>query len=364
MNNRTNLAQPSARPLRGRRVGGLLLAPLLGLGAVVLLAAAPPEVPLPPMLADSDWSGTPQEAFRNSDIVAKYQCTTCHTVAGGGGTVGPILNRVGSRRTEEWLRRWLADPQQVKPGTKMPKFPFTPDEYERVVGYLSKMKTAVNADTILGRTDLDPVGKGAELFSQLDCYACHRIGDRGRFIGPDLTWLGVRKTRDWERVWLHDPPGWKPTTFMPDFHLSDAEVDLLTAFLEQLRGQFNEAGQMWEFQAAFFLGGSPEKLGEQVYNRFACWACHGRPGAGGERNPNAAPDERVPSLDEVTLSYDVEQLRERLSQVWRPAKKDPAGEEPPFYCPDYGNHMSERELANLYAYLESLVPEGAKWEFR
>ena len=56
--------------------------------------------------ADSqeDWAGTPQAAFRNSDVVQTYQCVTCHTVAEGGGTVGPNLNLVGLRRSESWLR--------------------------------------------------------------------------------------------------------------------------------------------------------------------------------------------------------------------------------------------------------------------
>lgn len=318
----------------------------------------------PPVQAQDAWSGTPQETFLNSEIIARYACTTCHTIGNAGGMVGPILNRIGSRRSEDWLRRWLADPQQVKPGTKMPTFAFTEQEYESAVGYLSAMKTEVDSDAILARTDLDEVGKGEALFQALDCNACHRLGDVGLFVGPDLTWVGLRKERAWERVWLHDPAAWKASTFMPNFGLADAEIEVLTAFLEAQRGQQNESGQMWEFQAAFFLGGDPEQRGEHVYNRFGCWACHGRPGDGGERNPNAAPNGVVPSIDDATLSYTAEQLHTRLSEQVRPAKLDPDGEQPPFFCPPYAKHMSENEFNNLFAYLESLVPEGAKWEFR
>lgn len=329
--------------------------------AILLLALAPQQLAAQ---QPTDWAGTPQEAFRNSDIIAKYQCTTCHTIGGGGGTVGPILNRLGNRRSEDWLRRWLTDPQQVKPGTKMPRFPFTGEEYELTVAHLTAMRTEVDIAGILGRPNLDEAGRGAALFEAIDCYACHRIGDEGRFIGPDLTWLGTRKGRAWERVWLHDPTAWKASTFMPDFGLGEIEIEALTAFLERLRGQANEAGRIWEMRAAFFLGGDPETRGEHVYNRFACWACHGRPGAGGEINPNAAPDGRMPTLDEVTLSYSLEQLRDRLSRAVPPGPLDPAADAPPFACPDSARHMSELEFANLYAYLESLVPEGARWQFR
>ena len=56
--------------------------------------------------------------------------------------MGPILNRVGARRTEDWLRRWLADPQHVKPNTKMPKRlgeVIIADELEDLYAYLESM---------------------------------------------------------------------------------------------------------------------------------------------------------------------------------------------------------------------------------
>ena len=73
--------------------------------------------------------------------MGKYQCDTCHTVTDRGGTVGPVLNQVANRRTEDWIRRWLRDPNEVKPGTRMPKFDFTEDEYEEAVGYLAALKS-------------------------------------------------------------------------------------------------------------------------------------------------------------------------------------------------------------------------------
>ncbi len=142
---------------------------------------------LPAALAeDETWSGTPQEAFLRSPIVRKYQCVTCHTITDQGGTVGPVLNLVGQRRSEDWLRRWLEDPNAVKPGTKMPRFPFEEGELEATAGYLLRMKRALSTEEILVG-DGSPVDKGRALFEDYDCYACHRIGDQGRFVGPDLT---------------------------------------------------------------------------------------------------------------------------------------------------------------------------------
>lgn len=47
-------------------------------------------------------------------------CQSCHAVGGTGGAVGPALDGVATRFTEEKLDAWLRDPQSVKPGTAMP----------------------------------------------------------------------------------------------------------------------------------------------------------------------------------------------------------------------------------------------------
>ncbi len=47
-------------------------------------------------------------------------CVACHAVGGKGGGVGPALDGVAKRFSEEELHRWLADPPSVRPGTAMP----------------------------------------------------------------------------------------------------------------------------------------------------------------------------------------------------------------------------------------------------
>ena len=42
---------------------------------------------------------------------------------------------------EVWtLRRWLADPDRVKPGVKMPKFNFTDEQLKELVAYFETLK--------------------------------------------------------------------------------------------------------------------------------------------------------------------------------------------------------------------------------
>ena len=40
-------------------------------------------------------------------------CLNCHTLGKGGGKVGADLTDVGSRRTADWLHKWIHDPKSV-----------------------------------------------------------------------------------------------------------------------------------------------------------------------------------------------------------------------------------------------------------
>ena len=83
--------------------------------------------------------------------VTTRECAMCHAIAGtaAGGTVGPDLTHFASARSiaagtlpmnEANIRRWVDDPQGVKPGTKMPKVPLQPADLKAVVAYLETLK--------------------------------------------------------------------------------------------------------------------------------------------------------------------------------------------------------------------------------
>jgi len=317
---------------------------------------------VPSSAQDDPWEGTPQKAFLDSEIVRKYQCVTCHTIADQGGTVGPILNLVGLRREKDWLDRWLADPNAIKPGTKMPKFPFAPGERETTVGYLADMKRRLRTAEILAG-DQEQTAKGRALFVDYDCYACHRIGDEGRFVGPDLTWVGLRKTERWERIWLSDPPGFKPDTFMPNFHIPQEGVAALAAYLHTLQGQDNDAGRQWEYRISMFINTNDVFRGEMVWKRYGCWACHGENGKGGIRNPNAAPGhEFVPDMSGVRDKYDKEAFLAKITSGSEVPAADPQAVPQPYRCPAYPREaFNQQDVDDLYAYVASLAPPKLRW---
>lgn len=86
---------------------------------------------------------------------------------------------------------------------------------------------------------------GFEVFSQT-CIACHTVRGAapGGVAAPDLTHFASRDcfagcvfdtTPEQVAAWLRDPPAEKPGSFMPDYNLSEEQIDALVAYLETLQ---------------------------------------------------------------------------------------------------------------------------------
>jgi cytochrome c oxidase subunit II len=78
-------------------------------------------------------------------------CVNCHAVSGTKalGTFGPDLSHLMSRQTlgagvipntSENLRKWIREPQTMKPGSLMPNMQLTDRELDRVYAYLASLK--------------------------------------------------------------------------------------------------------------------------------------------------------------------------------------------------------------------------------
>jgi cytochrome c oxidase subunit 2 len=78
-------------------------------------------------------------------------CVMCHTVSGtgAGSKVGPDLTHLASRRTIAAgtlpnntgnLAGWILDPQQIKPGVKMPPNQLDPESLQALLAYLGTLK--------------------------------------------------------------------------------------------------------------------------------------------------------------------------------------------------------------------------------
>ena len=90
-------------------------------------------------------------AARGLALFQQMSCMNCHAIDGTAAIagVGPNLTHFGSRKilgagvvdnTRENLRRWLTDPQEVKPGAKMPNFKFTDSQVTELTDYIETLQ--------------------------------------------------------------------------------------------------------------------------------------------------------------------------------------------------------------------------------
>ena len=79
---------------------------------------------------------------RGSQLFHTGKCIECHTISGTGGSSGPNLTEVGSRRTREYIIQQIKNPKSHKPDTDMPSFEgrLPEKDIEDLADYLSGLK--------------------------------------------------------------------------------------------------------------------------------------------------------------------------------------------------------------------------------
>lgn len=67
-------------------------------------------------------------------------CLACHRLRGKGGNVAPDLWGVANRRDPEWIFRHFKSPQEVSPGTLMPRFGLSDDQFRDLTAHLMTLR--------------------------------------------------------------------------------------------------------------------------------------------------------------------------------------------------------------------------------
>lgn len=227
--------------------------------------------------AERPWQG--YELFRQK------ACSLCHPLDGlpTAGYFGPDLSRIGSQFGLDRLLSAIRDPRSDPPNSIMPRFPLSRSQAQdlslflksRVADPLYATPMQIHAGLIqLPEVPLIPedvdLRPEEDLLYRGKCLACHKFGEEDGYIAPDLTHIGLMRTKEFIREFLDRPHRLIPGAIMPPSPLDMQERDALTAFLAR------EAT------------GHEHSHGKNLYMH-QCQRCHAADGGGrGPIEPNLA----------------------------------------------------------------------------
>lgn len=191
------------------------------------------------------------EPFVNAkQVVIESGCYGCHEIKGFGDLpkIGPHLNSITAKTSPDWIYRWVKNPKDYTPHTRMPNFEFDDEQAEAVTAYLvsigkdSEYGFARPAGTYRGGN----ASEGKQLFESVGCMACHVVGEnttvrdeRGTSydIAPELTRVGSKINPDWAFDWLKNPRHYNADSRMPSLRVTDTEARHLVSYLVTLKDE-------------------------------------------------------------------------------------------------------------------------------
>ncbi|QDU62214.1 Cytochrome c [Planctomycetes bacterium Pan216] len=233
------------RMLSGRRPS-FLLAVLLWLGSLCgppVAFAAETQAPVVPGFERfyGPNASAPRDLVAGGKLLmSELNCSSCHQLdAAWLGPIppkkAPILDAVGSRVKPEYLRNFLSNPHETKPGTTMPDMlsdeqdEARAEKVEALVHFL-----ASTGATKEGSIDPQSIKRGSGVFHRVGCVACHgsrRTGAEKLANAVPLGDLDAKYTRDSLATFLDDPLKVRPSGRMPALGLNQRERNDLASYL-------------------------------------------------------------------------------------------------------------------------------------
>ena len=244
-------------------------------------------------------------------------CYACHKTRGFENLrkPGPILTKIDSKLSPDWVKTWIRNPKAVKPTTWMPRFWYNSNssapedaarnevEINAAVAYL--FANSEKHDFAVKNPPRGDATSGQQIVTSVGCLGCHVLTekDRGaagphRTFGQPLENIGNKTSYEWIYNWVRDPKHYNADTYMPNLRLTDAQVADVATFLSTLKDAGGDQAKATPDQAAvdavlldYFKNVMPFEdakaavakldpqakqlqLGQRVINRYGCYSCH------------------------------------------------------------------------------------------
>jgi len=127
-----------------------------------------------------------RESIRSGMGLFRARCADCHGLDASGYRGPDLVAAVAGGATDERLFQTI---RKGVPGTEMPSTDAPDDDLLMMIAYLRSVGTVPAPERPTGNVD-----NGAKLFSS-QCASCHRVAGKGGRIGPDLTRVGIARSR-------------------------------------------------------------------------------------------------------------------------------------------------------------------------
>jgi len=236
------------------------------------------------------------EIGRGERLFEQLGCHGCHLTEGyedlakiGGVTsIAPSLRRIGAKVDHGWLVRWIRNPHEFRPRTRMPNFMFEEEQAVQIAAFLLSDTRQPSEEWLAahpapaGAAGGELAAKGKALVETLGCRACHALaadevaGQLGanKDIAPNLAKVAEKTDTRWIYHWLKNPRGYSPVARMPSLRLADDEARAITAYLATL-GEKRPAPAALEARLA---DPASAEAGEKLVRKYGCAGCHDIPG--------------------------------------------------------------------------------------
>ncbi len=233
-------------------------------------------------------------------------CGACHADlpdAAAARKRAPAFGDAGRSYEPGFLLSYLQSPGRVRTDigrTRMPDFHLTEGESLALSLFLLETSgwSGSPGSEFRRAREAHPAADaelGRRIFRGLNCAGCHRgTGVERWSAGPPLAGEGRRARAEWLKAWLAEPTALRPFGFhpgtgsrMPDFRLTDAEVDTLARYLRG-RGTADAGSSRRDStsRAAPTLTAFERQKAEAfLRDRHSCLGCHRLDGRGGRIGP-------------------------------------------------------------------------------
>jgi len=232
------------------------------------------------------------EIGRGEHLFEELGCHGCHLTEGyedlskmnGTSAVGPSLRRIGAKVDHAWLVRWVHNPHEFRPRTRMPNFMFDDDQAVAIAAYLLSDTNAPSTDW-LGAHPAPAAGDaahGKEIVESIGCRGCHALaadevaGQLGanKDIAPNLSGIAEKTDARWIYWWVKNPRDFSAVARMPSLRLSDDDARAVAAYLSTFGTKKPGAADL----DARLADPANVAAGEKLVRKYGCAGCHDIPG--------------------------------------------------------------------------------------